>query len=162
LAKLSAAKINKLNREMDKKRKIYILEDNDEVDISIKFKETVINRIVMEYLTVLERVGRTEKLDNELVIGSIGLLNLFMLREFSNVPMIPKTSEDMQKNIDVADALYNCGIMDAVLEQFDKDEKQKVYDKLNKVSAESGKFLGEAALKAAIASTGEVETDENI
>ncbi|WP_342422359.1 hypothetical protein [Paenibacillus sp. FSL E2-0178] len=159
MAKLSVAKINKLNREMDKKRKIYILEDNDEVDINVKFKETVINRIVMEYITILERISRTEQLDNELVIGSIGLLNLFMLREFSNVPMIPKTSEDLQENIEIADALYNCGIMDAVLEQFDVVEKQKVYDKLNKVSTETGKFLGEAALKEALTSSKDSEED---
>lgn len=144
---------------MDKKRKIYILEDNDEVDINVKFKETVINRIVMEYITILERISRTEQLDNELVIGSIGLLNLFMLREFSNVPMIPKTSEDLQENIEIADALYNCGIMDAVLEQFDVVEKQKVYDKLNKVSTETGKFLGEAALKEALTSSKDSEED---
>lgn len=159
MAKLSVAKINKLNKNLDEKRKIYILEDNDEVTINIKFKETVINRIVMEYITVLQRVSTSDQLDNDLVIGSIGLLNLFILREFSDVPMIPKTSENLQKNIEIADALYNCGIMDAVLEQFDKDEKQKVYHKLNKVSAESGKFLGEAALKASLVSTGEVETD---
>lgn len=150
MAKLSAAKINKLNKDMDKKRKIYILEDNDEVDINIKFKETVINRIVMEYVSVLERVGREEKLDNDLVIASIGLLNLFMLREFSNVPMIPKTSEDLQKNIDIADALYNSGIMDAVLEQFDEKEKQKVYDKLEMASKRGGELLGELAIKSSV------------
>ncbi|MEK4006336.1 hypothetical protein [Paenibacillus sp. FSL H3-0333] len=157
MAKLSTAKINKLNKSLDQKRKIYILEDNDEVLINIKFKETVINRIVMEYLTVLQRVSTSDQLDNDLVIGSIGLLNLFMLREFSDVPMIPKNSEDLQKNIDVVDALYNVGIMDAVMEQFDMNEKQKVYDKLNKVSAESGKFLGEAAFKEAFTSEETVE-----
>jgi hypothetical protein len=157
--KLTAAKINKLNKSLDEKRKIYILEDNDEVIINIKFKETVINRIVMEYLTVLQRVSTSDQLDNDLVIGSIGLLNLFILREFSDVPMIPKNSEDLQKNIDVVDALYNVGIMDAVLEQFDTNEKQKVYDKLNKVSAESGKFLGEAALKETFSSLEEKDED---
>jgi hypothetical protein len=113
----------------------------------------------MEYIAVLEKVGRTDKLDNDLVIGSIGLLNLFILREFSNVPMIPKTSEDLRKNIDIAEALYNSGIMDAVLEQFDEAEKQKVFDKLNRVSEESGKFLGEAAIKSAYANDEDIDTD---
>jgi hypothetical protein len=159
LAKLTATKINKINKELDKKRKIYILEDNDEVTISVKFKETIINRIVMEYLTVLERTGKTEELDNNLIMGAIGLLNMFMLREFSDVPMIPKTSEDLRKNIDVAQALYNTGIMDAVLEQFDEAEKQKVFDKLNVVSVEIGKQLGEAAIKTAFK---EEEVDETV
>lgn len=162
MAKLTAAKINKLNREFDKKKKIYILADNDEVDISVKFKESTINEIVMEYLEVIGKLSQVDNLDNKKVMGTLGVLNLLILREFSNVPMIPKDTSNIYDTIDITLALLDCGVMEAVIKEFDEVEIKKVYDKLEEMGKAMSNPLVEAAIKSALNSNKQVQENTEV
>ncbi|ASA22760.1 hypothetical protein [Paenibacillus donghaensis] len=159
MAKLTAAKINKLSKELDKKRKIYILEDNDEVNVSIEFKESLVDKVVMDYISVLEKLSTSSSISDDLLRGTAGILHLFILREFSDVPMIPKTNDDIQELVDTSLALYDTGIMEAVIEGFDHEQVQKVYEKLDISSKRAGELLGELAIKQTISTQEEAVTD---
>ncbi|WP_405168515.1 hypothetical protein [Paenibacillus sp. FSL H3-0286] len=147
MAKLTISKINKLNKTLDKKRKIYILEDNDEVNICVEFKESLIDKVVMDYIAILEQLTTSSTISADLMRGTAGILHLFMIREFSDVPMIPKDNGDIQKLVDVTYALYDTGIMEAVIEGFDHEQVQKVYSKLDASSKRAGELMGELAIK---------------
>lgn len=150
MAKLTTAKINKINKELDQKRKIYILQDHDEVNISVIFKDTTVDKLILDYLSVLETVSKSSELTDDMIRGTIGVLNLLILREFSDVPMIPKTTNDIQKLIDVTYVLYNTGILEAVMDQFDPEQIKKVHEKLEKVSKRAGELLGEMAVRTTL------------
>ncbi|MFC3749260.1 hypothetical protein [Paenibacillus sp. GCM10012306] len=150
MAKLTTAKINKINKELDKKRKIYILEDNDEVNISVTFKDAVVDKLVLDYISILEEVSKSSELTDEIIRGTIAVLNLLILREFSDVPTISKKVVEIQKLIDITYVLYNTGIMDAVMEQFDPAQVKKVHEKLEKVSKRAGELIGEMAIRATL------------
>jgi uncharacterized protein (UPF0210 family) len=160
MAKLTAAKINKLNKARDKKRKIYILEDNDEVNISVEFKESLVEKVIMDYISILEKINAAPVITDELLRGTAGILHLFILREFSDVPKIPKTNDDIQKLVDVTHALYDTGIMEAVIEGFDHEQVQKVYSKLDASSKRAGELMGELVFKQTIENTQEEENEE--
>lgn len=155
MAKLTAAKINKLNKALDKKRKIHILEDNDEVNISVEFKESLVEKVIMDYISILEKINAAPVITDELLRGTAGILHLFILREFSDVPMIPKTNDDIQKLVDVTHALYDTGIMEAVIEGFDHEQVKKVYSKLDASSKRAGELMGELAFKQTFENTQE-------
>ncbi|OMD71218.1 hypothetical protein [Paenibacillus odorifer] len=162
MAKLTAAKINKLNKALDKKRKIYILEDNDEVNISVEFKESLVEKVIMDYISILEKINSAPVITDELLRGTAGILHLFILREFSDVPMIPKTNDDIQKLVDVTHALYDTGIMEAVIEGFNHEQVQKVYSKLDASSKRAGELMGELVVKQTIENTQEEKREETL
>lgn len=156
--KLTAATINKLNKELDKKKTIYVMGDN-EVNIDLVFKESKIDKVVFDYLSMFEEVNKNNEFDEEFIRGTLAILNTFILREFSDVPMIPK-DRNVQKLIQISEALYNTGIMEEVMVAFDQEQLNKVFNKLQAGSKRVGELMGEYAIKEALNSGDEHEDGE--
>lgn len=149
MAKLTAATINKKNQELSTKRTIYILGDQ-EVVINNTFKDSSIDKIVVDYLSIFETANKDNNIDDEILRGLASLLPVLMLREFSNVPMIPKNNDDIKKLISIAFILYDTGILEEVLNAFDQEQVQKVYTKLEASSKRVGEVMGELAIKSSL------------
>ncbi|QWU14442.1 hypothetical protein SAMN04487895_101754 [Paenibacillus sophorae] len=167
--KLTAATMNKMIKELDKKKKIYILDDH-EVNIDITFKDSSINSIIVDYLTIFEKVQKkeTDVTEDELLKAMDGVLGALLLREFSDVPLIPKDISDIRKIINITNALLNTKIMENILPQFDPKEIERVKEKIELASKNIGQFMGEYAVKMAIDENKlsdnkeEVETDATV
>ncbi|MNH66530.1 hypothetical protein D3C73_185630 [compost metagenome] len=156
--KLTSATINKLNKELDKKKTIYILGEY-EVNINLVFNESKIDKVVFDYLSMFEEVNKNNEFDEEFIRGTLAILNTFILREFSDVPMIP-SDRNVQKLIQVSKALYNTGIMEEVMVAFDQEQLNKVFEKLQTGSKRVGELMGEYAIKDALNSGDDIENSE--
>lgn len=153
MSKLTVAEINKAAKIIDKKKTVYVLGDK-EVMIDISFKESKIDKVIFNYLSMFEEASRGNQIDEEFIRGTGAILQTLILREFSNVPMIPK-DRNVMKFIEVARVLYDTGILEEVISSFDELELNKIYDKLAKNSQRLGKLIGEYAVSSSL-STGEV------
>lgn len=158
MAKLTATSINKKNQELSTKRTIYVLGDQ-EVIINNTFKDSSIDKIVVDYLSIFESTNKDNSVDDEILRGLVSLLPVLILREFSNVPMIPKTNSDIKKLISIAYILYDTGILEEVLNAFDQEQVQKVYTKLDVASKRVGEVMSELAIKSTLSQT---QGDEEI
>ncbi|OZB98020.1 hypothetical protein [Paenibacillus sp. XY044] len=153
MSKLTASAINNAAKSKDKKKTVYVLGDK-EVVIDIAFKESKIDTVIFDYLSMFEEVSRGNQIDDEFIRGTGAILQTLILREFSNVPMIPK-DRNVAKFIEVAKVLYDTGILEEVINSYEESELNKVYDKLAKNSNRLGKLIGEYAISSSL-STGEV------
>ncbi|MFI2856796.1 hypothetical protein ACH6EH_06620 [Paenibacillus sp. JSM ZJ436] len=156
--KLSASAINKAHKALDNKKKITVLGEY-EVNISLTFKDSDIDKVIFDYLTMFEEAGRNNKIDDEFILGSGALLHTLILGAFTDVPMIPK-ERDIAKYLEVANVFYNTGIMNAVIEALPERELKKVSDKLDANSKKIGQMIGEYALSSAMAQ-GENNEDQS-
>lgn len=148
--KLDIAAIKRLNKSLEQTEQIDVL--GYEVTIVRHFKESKIDKVIFDYLSMFEEASRGNAIDEEFIRGTGAILQTLILREFSNVPMIPK-GRKIPKIIEVAQVLYNTGILPAVINSFDESELKKVYDKLANNSDRLGKLLGEYAVSSSL-STG--------
>ncbi|MGM1044886.1 MAG: hypothetical protein ACQEXX_01930 [Bacillota bacterium] len=146
--KLSTATINKLNKELAKKKKIYILGEH-EVTIDLVFMESKIDKVIFDYLSLFEEASKGNAIDEDFIRGTGAILHTLILREFSDVPMIPK-ERNLKKIIKVTEVLYNTGIMEEVISSFATDEVKKVYNKLDQNSKRVGQILGEFAISSTL------------
>lgn len=153
MSKLTASAINNAAKYKDKKKTVYVLGDK-EVVIDIAFKESKIDKVIFDYLYMFEEASRGNQIDEEFIRGTGAILQTLILREFSNVPVIPK-DRNITKIIEVAQVLYDTGILEEVISSFDESELNKVYDKLARYSNRLGKLIGEYAVSSSL-STGEV------
>lgn len=153
--KLTATTIHKLNKELDKKKTILVLGEH-EVKIDLVFKDSKIDKIVFDYLSLFEEVNKDGTLDEEFIRGTLAILNTFILRDFSDVPMIPK-DRNVKKLIQVSEALYDTGIMEEVMMAFDQEQLNKVFAKLSAAGKRVGEIMGEYAIKSTLQRGEELE-----
>ena len=93
--------------------------DEYKVNISLTFKESKIDKVIFDYLNLFEEASRSGSINEDFIRGTGAILQTLILREFSDVPMIPK-QRDLGKLIQVANVLYDTGIMEIVLSEFDE------------------------------------------
>lgn len=155
--KLTAAALNKLNNDISKRKEITILGEY-KINIDTHFKDSKIDKIVFDYLSLFEETHKNNEIDEEFIRGTMAIFHTFVLREFSDVPSIPK-DRNVQKLIQVANALYDTGIMEAVLSEFDQDQLQKVYKKLEVISKRTGEITAQYALSVALNSERDKDED---
>lgn len=155
--KLSVAAINKANGALDNKKMITVLGEY-KVNINLTFKESKIDNVIFDYLTLFQEASKSGDIDEDFIRGIGAILHTLILREFSDVPMIPK-ERDLNKLLQVATVLYDTGVMEAVMSELDESELKRVYSKLENNSKRVGKFIGEYALSSALSEGG--NEDEN-
>lgn len=148
--KLTASELNKLSAKFNNKTTIRILDGEFEVAINDVFRDTDIDNVVLNYLTVLQEVNRKEQITDELLKDTVSLLNTFVLREFTDLP-IPKKN-DITSLIKVTKNLMDNGITNEVLNHFPADQLIKVETKLKEAQKGIGKVMGDLALTSTVKS----------
>lgn len=114
---------------------------------------------MFDYLTLFEEARKNREIDEDFIRGTGAILHTLILREFSDVPMIP-ASRDVKEIIKVAKVLYDTGIMSEVITAFNESEIKKVYSKLETNSKRVGEILGEYALSSTL-TEGESQDDNS-
>lgn len=153
--KLTASELNKLSAKFNNKTTIRILDGEFEVSINDVFRDTDIDNVVLNYLTVLQEVHRKEQITDELLKDTVSLLNTFVLREFTDLP-IPKKN-DITSLIRVTKNLMDNGITNEVLNHFPAEQLIKVEAKLKEAQKDIGKVMGDLALTSTVKSGAENE-----
>lgn len=155
--KLDLKALKKLNKELDNAVKdINVL--GFEVRINTIFKESKIDKVIFDYLTLFQEANKNGDFDEDFIRGTGAILHTLILREFSDVPVIPK-ERDLNKILQVATVLYDTGVMEAVMSELDESELKRVYSKLENNSKRIGEFLGEHALSSALSEGGSEDDD---
>ncbi|MBX4152348.1 hypothetical protein, partial [Paenibacillus lautus] len=111
--------------------------------------------VIFDYLTLFQEANKNGDFDEDFIRGTGAILHTLILREFSDVPMIPK-ERDLKKLLRVATVLYDTGVMEAVMSKLDESELKRVYSKLEINSKRAGEFIGEYALSSALSEGGGV------
>ncbi|MBT2759845.1 hypothetical protein [Paenibacillus sp. ISL-20] len=145
--KLDLKTLKRLNKELEETKPISAI--GFEVKINTVFKESKVDKVIFDYFCLFEDASRNGDIDEDFIRGMGGILHTLILREFSDVPSIP-TQRDLKKVIQIATVLYDTGIMEAVMAEFDELELKKVYNKLEKNSKRVGAILGEFALSSTL------------
>ena len=105
--------------------------------------------MIFDYISLFEEASRNGSINEDFIRGTGAILHTLILREFSDVPMIPK-QRDLEKLIQITNVLYDTGIMEAVISAFNESELKKVYSKLETNSKRVGEILGEFALSSTL------------
>lgn len=142
--KLTAAELNKLSSKFNDKTVIRILDGEFEVSINNTFRDSDIDNVVLNYLTVLQEVQRKEQITDELIKDTVSLLNTFVLREFTDLP-IPKKN-DITSLIRVTKNLLDNGITNEVLSHIPPAQLARVENRIKEAQKGIGKVMGELAL----------------
>lgn len=145
--KLTASSLNKLNSSLNQQTTITVCGDY-EIQIDTIFRESKIQKLVIDYLTILQNLHKLEKVTEETIINSISLVNVLIIKYFSNAP-IPDI-DDLGKLIQVSDTLLDLGITKNCFEHFPQSEIDKVKDALDRAAKESGRLMGEMAAKMSL------------
>lgn len=145
--KLTASSLNKLNSSLNQQKTITVCGDY-EIQIDTIFRESKIQKLLIDYLTILQNLRKLDNVTDKTIINSISLVNTLIIRYFSNAP-IPDI-DNLVKLIQVSDALLDLGIMKSCFEHFPQSEIEKVKDALDRVSKESGRLMGEMAAKMSL------------
>jgi hypothetical protein len=155
--KLTLALINKVDSTLNEKKLIKVLNEYD-VTIHLKFRKTLIRKIIIDYYKVIQDLKGKDNITDETIINSISLLNVFILREFSDVP-IPSI-DNIEDLIRVANALLDTGILEDVLSAYPKEQLDLIGKEMEKSSKNFGEMLGELAVNQSLNDTVEEEEVE--
>lgn len=144
--KLTAADLSKLTAKFNDRKTISVYNDQFTVDIHTVFRDSLMEHMIFDYLTVLQELQQDEPADGEMgeMMGvAVLLLNALILKEFTNLP-IPKKL-DAGKLVQITRNLLDTGIMQEVFQQFNPAELDKIAKKLEDASGRIGQLSALAA-----------------
>lgn len=155
--KLTLTELNKLSKKFNEKKKIYILNNEYEVNIDVNFRPSDIDDLVLVYVAALEELKSLNKTDDIQIKDTVSLLPTLILRSFTNLP-IPKENTDIASLIIISKNLYNEGIIEEVYSHFLDSEIKKVNDKINAFGKNIGVANAELAIQTVLQ---EINGEEN-
>ncbi|WP_068620015.1 hypothetical protein [Paenibacillus tuaregi] len=151
--KLTAAGLNKLSSKLNSRTKISVLNDKYEVEVHTHFRESLIDNVVIDYIQLLQDLKATVEPETELVKDTVVLLNVLILREFTNLP-IPRKARPTDL-IKLANNLLDLGIMGEVFPYFQPEQMRKIEEKMKLTSKNISSVMGELALAQSVSNTSE-------
>ncbi|MCM3289908.1 MULTISPECIES: hypothetical protein [Paenibacillus] len=146
--KLTVTGLKKAESKFNERKKIMVHDNEYEVTIHTVFRESLIEKTVFAYLTLLHDLKSRSEVDDELIRGTLALLYTLILREFSNLP-IPKENQ-IEELVTVSKSLLDTGIMKEVFDAYPKEELAKIDKKLTDVSNNMGSMIGEMAISSTL------------
>lgn len=162
--KLSLTEINKLDKKFNEHKSIRLIVSLPEGgtkeyshSIAVTFKKTDIDKLSIDYLSILAELQDTPDITSETFYNANSLLNALIVKYFSDVP-IPLKLDSLQSVIRVSESLFNLGIMEQMFDPdkgFSKVEIDKLTEQLSKQSKSIGEKLGEMAIAASLNQTGD-------
>ncbi|MNW28327.1 hypothetical protein D3C74_51510 [compost metagenome] len=143
MARLTATELNKLGSGLEEKQTIQVLGKYD-VTIHTKLRNTGIQRVLSVYLELLQGLKAANKLDDEMIAGTLNVLYTLILREFTDLPL-PKKN-DLTPLLRATSNLIDTGIMEEVFQHIPDSELMKVKDQMSKVQSNMAEALAEMAI----------------
>lgn len=143
--KLNTANINKEYKKFNEKFVAHILDGKYDVEIHRHFKDTDIQKLLIDYQELLDQL-RKQEVDIDSIQGMTYLFPTLLIKYFTNID-IP---DDINKILIVVDKLINIGAYEEILNNLPQDEVDKVNKMVEKVTENQsriGDLMGELMLK---------------
>lgn len=162
--KLNPTNINKLNSSLNKKKKVYLNINGEdyEVQIDLKFRRSKIQRLMLDYYTIIQDLNNHKEITDESVMRRIGLFETLAIKYFSDV-YVPEDITDIETLVQVSTKLLDLGITEELFSGgengFPADQIEFLKEQIEKSSDNVGKLLGELAVKTAISEDDEEDGD---
>jgi hypothetical protein len=147
--KLTLSNISKLNSELNERKVIRVCGDY-EVQIDIKFRRTKIQKVILDYFTILQDLKKRENINDETIVHTTSLLYALIIRYFSDIPL--PDIDDVEKLIQVSNSLLDLGIMEELFGEngFPKDQVELLTKEIDKAANGIGNILGELSLQSVL------------
>ncbi len=146
--KLNLTELKKLEKKINKRKKVYVGEEKYEIMIDEFIKDTDIDEIVMELNELIDDLRKKEKVTNTDIKNICSLHPLLMIRKFTDAS-VPE-GNDIEKLINVSNLYINTGLTFEILSHFSDEQVKKMNDRSTELMKETGKKLGEIALQQEI------------
>lgn len=149
--KLSLSAINKQYSDDFSKLKRVHLKNDHYVDIQTKFEPTKIEAMISEYQDLLRQLTEIDEIKIPKKVNYMFLYTTMIIKYFSSIGSI--IPNDIVKVVVLSQKLFDTGITDEIISQFDPEELEKLYTKFEEVNASGVKMiesLGEAAIQKII------------
>jgi uncharacterized protein YabN with tetrapyrrole methylase and pyrophosphatase domain len=156
--KLTLSNITKLNNELNERKLIRVCGDY-EVQIHLTFRRTLISKLLLDYITILQNLRGRENITDETIMQTTSLINALTVKYFSDIPL--PDIENIEKLIQVSNALLDLNIMDELFGEngFPKDQIELLSKEIEKAAKGIGTMLGELAVQSTLSDVSEDDED---
>lgn len=158
--KLTLKDLSKESKVFEKKKKIYVLDGQYEVEIYEKFKPTSIQTMLIELATLIDQLKKLDD-ENEAIGNIMPLYYMQIIRHFTTLS-IPL---DVYKMVQACQELTDTGILKEIFEAFDQAELAKIGEQMkefNKVLPHLQNSIGELFIKASMSEKEALEDEESV
>ncbi|MEK4512269.1 hypothetical protein [Paenibacillus sp. FSL K6-2524] len=138
--RLTAVGLKKLESTLNERIRLLVYGNQFNVNIHTFFRESLIENIITNYVTILQELQEGTEVDDTLIKGSLGVFNTLVLREFTDLP-IPKTN-DIESLIVVSNTLLDTGIMKEIYDAIPPEQLIKIEEKLKSVQSNFEQVVG--------------------
>lgn len=161
-SKLTLAEYDRLDKQFSERKQVTlkVIHDGQEKlythEIAVKFKPTEIQKLTIDYLSILEELRANDTVTKETLYNANSLLNALIVKYFSDVPVPPL--DNLQSVVRVSETLYNIGIMQQLFDDetgFPKEETDKLSKELDKNAKVIGQRVGELMYQQSLNESGE-------
>jgi hypothetical protein len=158
--KLSLSEINKLSGQFNEKKEITLevnsINSKGEIQeykcqISTKFKRTDIQKMLIDYMAILEEFKQRKNISTEDLYDTTTIMYGLIVSYFTNI-QIPKIDK-LEQLIHVTENLINLGIIEQLFKSdkgFDPDEVKFLNQEMEKAAKQIGENLGELAVRGMV------------
>ncbi|MWV44973.1 hypothetical protein GRF59_15225 [Paenibacillus sp. HJL G12] len=134
--KLTIAELDKMENELNQKETIKILDGKYEVNIHKVFKDSDIEDMLLNYMTILQELNKSPEANLK---NSASLYITLILRHFTDLP-IPESNE-IDELIRITKVLKNKGITTEVTESLPKDQLEYLGTRAQEASVALEKLI---------------------
>ncbi|WP_145921928.1 hypothetical protein [Paenibacillus sp. O199] len=138
-------------KEIKQKKDIQVIDvhgNTYDVQLDTFFYESKVEKIASDYLELLIELNKMTDVDNDMVRQTFKLIYVMVLREFTDIPIPPKTTITELMGLSVS--LGDSGITNEVMKSIPNKEFRKIEKKLKEVEKQSSKIMAEVVVKASI------------
>lgn len=161
--KLTLNDLNKLDKQLDELRTIYLADGKYTCQVYTKFRTTKIQKMLLDLQECFELL-KQENVNLEDVKNMFLIFNMLLIKHFTDLPLEKidvSTREGISKLIRVADQLTDTGLFAEIINSFDSNEIQKI-NSLLRESNMMGEQLGEMMARIALNYRREDEDSANV
>lgn len=133
------------NKEFNEKKKLF-LKTGDYVLLDKKFKASSIQKMLSEYIVLLEEIKK-KGVTADAVQDVSCVYYMLLLRHFTNLDNIPN---DIEAMVQVCEKLIDLDILDEIILGFEESELNRIDETIQKIEANGktfGKAVGEILIK---------------
>ncbi|GAB6989351.1 hypothetical protein [Paenibacillus pini] len=127
--KLTLIDLNRFEKELDKTKKISILDNKYEVNIHTTFKDSDIEDLLHDFRTIIEKLSNTQNVELRNVYS---IYLTLILRQFTDIPITEEN--EIVELIRISKVLKNKGITNEVFNEIPQDQLDYLTQKVKKSS----------------------------
>lgn len=133
--KLTPELLMKIEKDLGKKKIVKVTTNTGEVievEMYDRIRESLIDKAIMNFIKMREELENRTFVSDELAINSIRLLDFFLLKEISDLPIPDDIS--IEESVGIFQVLIDSNIAKTLIENIDKADQKLVSMKTKEVA----------------------------